>query len=53
MPLYLILLNANTDINAYKSRGFNSPIKSIILFLLVGIIALIQLKITRKREVQM
>ena len=39
-------------LQARKKKGGGSA-KSIILFLLVGIIALIQLKITRKREVQM
>ena len=47
-----IALNIYNDAFGSFKMGYGSA-KSIILFLLVGIIALIQLKITRKREVQM
>lgn len=45
-----IALNIYNDAFGSFKMGYGSA-KSIILFLLVGIIALIQLKITRKREV--
>ena len=47
-----IALNIYNDAFGSFKMGYGSA-KSIILLLLVGIIALIQLKITRKREVQM
>ena len=47
-----IALNIYNDAFGSFKMGYGSA-KSIILFLLVGIIALIQLKMTRKREVQM
>lgn len=47
-----IALNIYNDAFGAFKTGYGSA-KSMVLFILVGIIALIQLKMTRKREVQM